>query len=69
MSVHFSSKTDLWYTPQEFYDKLNFIYQFNLDPCSDGNNAKCKNFFTKDDDGLKQDWSGKRVFMNPPYGS
>lgn len=66
--VHFSSKTDLWSTPQDFYNKLNFIYQFNLDPCSDGTNAKCEQYFTKEDDGLKQDWSGKRVFMNPPYG-
>lgn len=67
-NIHFSSKTDLWSTPQDFFDKLDFIYQFNLDPCSDGVNAKCENFFTKEDDGLLQDWGGKRVFMNPPYG-
>jgi phage N-6-adenine-methyltransferase len=68
MNVHFSSETDLWSTPQDFFDKLNFIYQFNLDPCTDGKNSKCEDYFTKEDDGLSQDWSGKRVFMNPPYG-
>ena len=64
----FSSKTDMWATPQEFYDKLNDEFNFTLDPCATEDNAKCDNFFTVDDDGLKQDWSGNIVFCNPPYG-
>ena len=64
----FSSKTDMWATPQEFYDKLNDEFNFTLDPCATEDNAKCDNFFTADDDGLKQDWSGNIVFCNPPYG-
>ena len=64
----FSSKTDMWSTPQEFYDKLNDEFNFTLDPCATEDNAKCDNFFTVDDDGLKQDWSGNIVFCNPPYG-
>ena len=68
MNVHFSSKTDLWSTPQAFFDRLNFIYQFTLDPCANKENAKCSNYFTTEDDGLSQSWGGHRVFMNPPYG-
>ena len=68
MDVHFSSKTDLWATPQNFFDRLDSEFNFTLDPCSDGNNNKCKRYFTKEDDGLVQDWSGEAVFMNPPYG-
>ena len=64
----FSSKTDMWATPQEFYDKLNDEFNFTLDPCATEDNAKCDNFFTVDDNGLKQDWSGNIVFCNPPYG-
>lgn len=64
----FSSKTDLWATPQDFFDRLNEEFRFTLDPCSDGTNAKCPKFYTKQEDGLTQDWSGERVFMNPPYG-
>lgn len=64
----FSSKTDMWSTPQEFYDSLNDEFNFTLDPCATEFNAKCDNFFTADDDGLKQDWSGNVVFCNPPYG-
>ena len=68
MDVHFSSKTDLWATPQSFFDRLDSEFNFTLDPCSDGNNNKCKRYFTKEDDGLVQDWGGETVFMNPPYG-
>lgn len=68
MNVHFSSATDNWATPQEFFDKLNSVFNFTLDPCSDVENAKASKFFTKEDDGLSQSWDGERVFMNPPYG-
>ena len=64
----FSSKTDMWSTPQDFYNKLNEEFSFNLDPCSTEENYKCEKHFTIDDDGLKQDWSGHAVFCNPPYG-
>jgi site-specific DNA-methyltransferase (adenine-specific) len=64
----FSSETDLWNTPQYFYDILNEEFNFTLDPCTNGTNAKCTKYFTKEDDGLIQDWSDEVVFMNPPYG-
>ena len=67
-SVHFMSKTNNWSTPQDFYDKLHEEFIFTLDPCADKDNYKCKRFFTKEDDGLTQDWSRHTVFMNPPYG-
>ena len=65
----FSSKTDLWSTPKEFYDQLNNEFNFNLDPCANEENAKCDNYFTELQDGLLQDWKGKTVFCNPPYGT
>ena len=64
----FSSKKDEWETPKYIYDKLNQEFNFTLDPCASKENAKCDKFYTKEDDGLKQDWSGETVFMNPPYG-
>ena len=67
MSVHFSSKTDMWATPQKFFDKYNEEYHFTLDPCATTANAKCPLYFTEVDDGLKQNWEGS-VWMNPPYG-
>lgn len=64
----FSSKTDLWATPQDFFDRLNAEFHFTLDPCSDGTNNKCELYFTPKDDGLAQKWAPHVVFMNPPYG-
>ena len=66
--VHFSSKTDDWSTPQSVFDELNNEFHFTLDPCADEKNAKCIKFFTREDDGLRQDWQTERVFCNPPYG-
>ncbi|MFC1839807.1 DNA N-6-adenine-methyltransferase [Thermodesulfobacteriota bacterium] len=66
--VHFSSMSVEWATPQGLFDELNEEFQFTLDPCATDENAKCKNYFTLEEDGLKQDWSNETVFMNPPYG-
>ena len=66
-SVHFSSKTDDWYTPQDFYDEWDKKYDFTLDVCASKENAKCEKFFTKEQDGLSQKWEGV-CWMNPPYG-
>lgn len=63
-----SSKAMDWATPQDFFDKLNDEFHFTLDPCADDLNHKCDKYYTEADDGLKQDWSGERVFCNPPYG-
>jgi len=57
-----------WATPQELFDELDKEFHFTLDPCASDWNAKCKKYFTEKDDGLKQDWNGEIVFMNPPYG-
>jgi phage N-6-adenine-methyltransferase len=67
-AVMFSSETDLWATPQDFFNQLDKEFHFTLDPCATKDNAKCKCYFTKEVDGLKQDWSGEVVFCNPPYG-
>ena len=67
MSVHFSSKTDLWATPQDFFDALNSEFSFEVDVCATAENAKCEKYFTALQDGLKQDWKGV-CWMNPRYG-
>jgi phage N-6-adenine-methyltransferase len=63
----FSSKTDLWETPKDFFDKMNDEFHFNLDVCATHENAKCEAYYTKEIDGLNQPWYG-RCWCNPPYG-
>lgn len=56
--VLFSSKNEVWATPQDFFDKLNEEFRFTLDPCALPDNAKCKRFYTPEQDGLAQSWGG-----------
>ena len=63
----FSSASEEWSTPQDFFDKLNEEFHFTLDVCATKENAKCKEYFTKEDNGLLKAWWGV-VWCNPPYG-
>lgn len=63
----FSSATDLWETPQSFFDALNTEFEFGLDVCALPENAKCKKYYTPEDNGLLQPWKGV-CWCNPPYG-
>ena len=65
--VQFDSLSIEWATPQDFYDKLDQEFGFELDVCSTIENAKCSKFYTKAEDGLKQEWAGV-CWCNPPYG-
>jgi site-specific DNA-methyltransferase (adenine-specific) len=67
-NVHFSSKSNEWSTPQDFFDSLNKEFKFTLDPCCTKETAKCKKFYTEKEDGLAQNWNNEIVFCNPPYG-
>lgn len=62
-----STGKDDWETPKDFYEKLDDEFHFTLDPCCTRENAKCKKYYTKDDDGLSRDWGGEVVLCNPPY--
>lgn len=64
----FSSCNNAWCTPQPFFDELNKEFNFTLDPCATQVSAKCEKFYTPKEDGLKQNWQGETVFVNPPYG-
>ena len=70
-SIHFSSESSKWTTPELIIDKTVELFgEIDLDPCSntDFPNIPARTFFDKKTDGLNQNWHGK-VYMNPPYGS
>ena len=64
----FTSATDEWATPSKTFQDLDAEFHFTLDPCATHENHKCPAYFTKEQDGLAQDWGGHKVFCNPPYG-
>lgn len=68
----FSNTSDEYETPKSLYDLLNDVFHFQLDPCAKPNIESQKriltiNKYTKDDDGLTQDWPDCPTFINPPY--
>lgn len=63
-----TSNKDDWETPQDLFDKLNAFYGFTLDACASPENAKCKKYYTKEQNSLVQDWNNDTIWCNPPYG-
>ena len=60
------------YTPPYIIEAVReaFLGVIELDPasCAKANKiVKAKKYFTKKDDGLKQKWDARRIFLNPPY--
>jgi ParB family chromosome partitioning protein len=59
-----------WYTPAEDIERARKVLgAIDLDPASSAVAQKvvrAVKFFTREDDGLAQEWSG-RVWLNPPY--
>ena len=58
--VLLSSNRHDWETPPDFFAELDKEFHFTLDPCAEPETAKCSMYYTKDDDGLAQDWGGKQ---------
>ena len=65
---------DQWRTPDALYWGINAKFgPFTLDLFTDGQNSKCPNYYTAEDNALTQDWSeklkdlGGSAYGNPPY--
>lgn len=73
--------TDERSTPQDFFDRLDGRFKFNLDVAATYENKKCDRYYDQNMDGLSLPWSisevheaGRdrevqpaRVWCNPPY--
>lgn len=61
-----TAASDEWYTPKEIIDALG---AFDLDPCAPMRPLwqTAKRMVNKEEDGLKIQWGGVRVWCNPPY--
>jgi ParB family chromosome partitioning protein len=59
-----------WYTPSEYIELARSVMgSIDLDPASSefaNRDVSATKYFTRDDDGLTQPWTGN-VWLNPPY--
>lgn len=62
-----SAESDEHYTPTAVFQPWNEEFHLTLDACATAESAKVPYFFSINDDGLKQPWTGARVWCNPPY--
>lgn len=62
-----SSESDDWWTPQWLFDLLHAEFGFQTDVCASLANHKCNHYYTREQNGLAQQWIGT-CWMNPPYG-
>ena len=58
---------DNWETPRDFFEVADYEFEFRLDAAAEVDNTKCKNFYTAEDDALRQPWDYSSVWCNPPY--
>ncbi len=63
----FSSDKNEWGTPLDFVRPYIERCRLTVDAAANDDNAKCPTYFTKEEDGLKQNWTGLRIWVNPPY--
>lgn len=66
-----SSNTNEWYTPPWIIERArSHMGSIDVDPASNDiaqQWIRANKYYTKENDGLQQDWFGN-VFLNPPYG-
>ena len=62
----YDPRRDQAHTPWPFFRRLNREFKFDLDAAALPASAKCKRYYTPDDDALTKPWTGT-AFVNPPY--
>ncbi len=72
--VHFSSKSDLWETPNDLFNRYDAHYHFILDAAANDTNHKCPRWLGPGgsaEDALLVDWlpflEVGNIWLNPPY--
>lgn len=54
-------------TPRQFFRWVDAAFGFTVDACAEPWNTKLTRYWSKDQDGLQQDWSREIAWDNPPY--
>jgi ParB family chromosome partitioning protein len=68
----YSASSVEWFTPPEYIKAVKEVLgEIELDPasCEFANKVVgAERYYTKEDNGLVQQWTARTLFVNPPYG-
>ena len=71
-SIPSQTKSNEWYTPSKYIEAAREVMgSIDLDPAScelANQTVKASRYYTKEDDGLSQEWRGN-VWLNPPFST
>ncbi len=69
MRQEIDKRNGVWVTPKEFFEPLRSEFDLQIDAAASPDNAMLPVFFCEGvRDAFEQDWNGKRIWCNPPYG-
>ena len=54
-------------TPLDIWKNLKKEFEFTIDVCASHNNNLLPRYYTEEQDGLKQDWTGEVVYCHPMF--
>lgn len=67
-----SAKNNEWYTPATYVEAARKVMgSIDLDPAScelANRTVRAARYYTKEENGLAQEWRARSVWLNPPYG-
>lgn len=58
----------VWVTPKAFFEPMRKEFGLKIDAAASADNAMLRKFWSMENNAFMQDWSGKRIWCNPPYG-
>jgi len=64
-----AAKSVEWSTPDCVFAPLHKRFGFTIDAAASAENARLPRYWTKEQNGLLQDWTDERVWVNPPFGA
>lgn len=56
-------------TEPSYFADLHQRFRFTVDVAAAAHNTKLPRYYTVEQDGLRQPWTGERVWCNPPYSA
>ena len=68
-TLSFSTSKSMKYlrTPKNIWNELKKEFNFTIDLCASNKNHLLPRYYTKEDDCLKQDWSGEVGYLHPMF--